>query len=754
MNRKERRAAAKFGRPASEQYATLLSTAFRHHQTGALAEAEKLYRELIAAEPRNAVALHLLGVALHQSGRNDEAVTLIQKAIAIDPRMPDFHYNLGAALRASQRLQDAASAYSRAIALKPDYADAHFELGNLSARQSRFKDAAACFERAVAINPGHPGYLNNFGMALRELGKLDAAVAQWQRAVERKPDFHLAHMNLGLAHRMRGDLPAAEASLRQVVRLMPDNAEAALNLASVLIALGKASEALPFRIVIARAMSEPWLRPLSFEPVPPATLMADPLVRAGIEQTQKHWPQLIPIEMLAGAGGIQALASDPLFRAILENAPVTNVALERYVTALRFALLEQARRAPLDAPTPVVELAFFCAIARQCFINEYSFAFNSPDQTAAHELRERLAAALKTGSTIAPIWIAAVASCGPLHEIPDAQALLRRQWPEPVQALLTQQIVEPDQERELAKTIPALTEIASGVSRLVQEQYEENPYPRWVKTSPPPARMAIGDFLKRKFPDASFAPTASKGELDILIAGCGTGLHPTVSARRYLGARVLAADISKASLAYASRKARELDIDNVRFAQADIMRLADIGETFDLIESVGVLHHLADLWAGWRVLLGLLRPSGIMLIGLYSEIGRRNIVASQQFAKNGNFQPDASGIRACRQAIMQQPEGSAVHAATAMSDFYTTSGCRDLIFHVQEQRTDLLQIAAFLSENGLDLIGLDVDRSVRADYARRFPHDRAMTDIKSWHQFETENPDTFINMYNIWMQKR
>ncbi len=754
MNRKERRAAAKLGQPASPQSAAMLGTAFRHHEAGSLAEAEMLYRDLLSTEPRNVAALHLLGVLLHQSGRNEEAVKLIQKAIGIDPRVPDFHFNLATVLRSMQRLPEAASAYANAIALKPEHADAHFELGNLRARQGKFAEAAASFRRAAAISPDHPGYLNNLGMALRELGRLEESEAQWRRVAALRPDFHLAHMNLGLAHKARGDLGAAEASLRQAVRLKPDDNEAALHLATVLVALGKSADALAFRDVVARALSEPWLRPLSFEPVPAAILKADPLICDGIEQTLKHWPQPVPIGILSGGRGVPALASDPLLVAILENAPLTDVALERFATALRFALLEEARRSPANAATPAPELSFYCAIARQCFINEYTFAFNAPDQAAANELRERLSSALRDGAAIAPVWLAAVASCFPLCGIHNVQTLVERPWPEPLRALLAQQITEPREEDELRRTIPALTPVDADVSRGVQEQYEENPYPRWVKTSAAPVPLPIDEFLKREFPHASFAPPAHANGIDILVAGGGTGLHPTVSARRHPGAQVLAVDISRASLAYAARKARETGIGNIRFAQADILHLADIGETFDLIESVGALHHLADPWSGWRTLVGLLRPRGFMKIALYSELARRNVVVAQRFVKDGNYQPDAEGIRLCRQAIMRQPEGSALHAVTRFSDFYTMSGCRDLIFHVQEQRTSLPQIGAFLADNGLAFIGFDIERSVRAAYARRFPDDRAMGDLKSWHVFETENPDTFISMYNMWLQKR
>ena len=112
-------------------------------------------------------------------------------------------------------------------------------------------------------------------------------------------------------------------------------------------------------------------------------------------------------------------------------------------------------------------------------------------------------------------------------------------------------------------------------------------------------------------------------EIDVLIAGCGTGKHIFDVAVQNPKARVLAIDISVASLAYAKRKVREERLVNIEFAQADILELGAIGRVFDHIEAVGVLHHLADPKTGWRVLLSLLRPGGTMHVGLYSQLARR-----------------------------------------------------------------------------------------------------------------------------------
>ena len=88
-----------------------------------------------------------------------------------------------------------------------------------------------------------------------------------------------------------------------------------------------------------------------------------------------------------------------------------------------------------------------------------------------------------------------------------------------------------------------------------------------------------------------------------------------------------------------------------------------------------------------------------------------------------------------------------------MSDFYSTSECRDLLFHVQEHCMTLVEIRDFLGKNGLAFLGFEISPNVLHAYRVRFPEDRTATNLNQWNIFENENPDTFIGMYNFWVQK-
>ena len=112
----------------------------------------------------------------------------------------------------------------------------------------------------------------------------------------------------------------------------------------------------------------------------------------------------------------------------------------------------------------------------------------------------------------------------------------------------------------------------------------------------------------------------------ILITGCGTGRETIDTATRFRKCNVLAIDLSLTSLAYAKRKTEELGISNIEYMQADILDLTALDRKFDIIESGGVLHHMDDPMAGWKVLTDCLKTGGLMRIGLYSESARKHIV--------------------------------------------------------------------------------------------------------------------------------
>jgi SAM-dependent methyltransferase len=302
------------------------------------------------------------------------------------------------------------------------------------------------------------------------------------------------------------------------------------------------------------------------------------------------------------------------------------------------------------------------------------------------------------------------------------------------------QLREPLEEVGERPAIAKLAPIKNSVSLQVMHQYEENPYPRWTIN---PLNALAADQARGRI-----IPTAERqAELDILIAGCGTGMHAVQIAQIYPNARLLGVDVSLTSLAYARRKTRELGLRSIEYAQADILELGTIDRTFDRIESVGVLHHLAEPTAGWRVLVSLLRPGGRMRIGLYSNLARRVVAEARTHIATRGYGATADDIRRCRQDIIREAEHW--KPLIGSNDFYSMSGCRDLLFNVMEHRFTIPEIAAFLKDNDLAFLGFEPfdDPTVIEKFRKQFPGVADEANLDQWHRFEADHPDTFSGMY-------
>jgi SAM-dependent methyltransferase len=543
----------------------------------------------------------------------------------------------------------------------------------------------------------------------------------------------------------QGKLQEASKLYERLLALKPSHADACNNLGLIYLAQGKLKEA---RARLAQVLVHRPQFLSDFSSVGAMLEAVNPALAQGMRRAWNAWPQRLAASELLGPSGLAAIAGDPLLAQVLISTTVRRVDLEGLLASIRLELLQAARAAGGDGVEETV-LGFCCALARQCFINEYVFAATPEEEEQAAQLQGRLVEALAQDLRIPPLWVAVVATYFPLHSLPNARTLLERAWPAPVADVAAQQVREPWEELQLRDCIPRLTAIEDAASLRVRQQYEEHPYPRWVHAAAVPAPITLDEHLREQFPSAAFRPLGKASDIDILVAGCGTGKHPIEVAQKYRGARVLAVDLSLTSLCYAKRKTPPALASTIEYAQADILELPSIGRTFDLVDASGVLHHLSDPMEGWRALLSLLRPGGFMRVALYSELARRHIVAARAFIAEQGYRPTVQDIRRCRQELLRSPLKDVAKAG----DFFSTSECRDLLFHVQESRMTIAQIKSFIAENGLQFIGFEFAPQILERYRSAFGGDRFMRDLDRWHAFETEKPDTFGGMYQFLVQK-
>lgn len=445
------------------------------------------------------------------------------------------------------------------------------------------------------------------------------------------------------------------------------------------------------------------------------------------------------------------MALDPLLHLYLTRTINTDPEFERTLVALRRQLASQLTVEPL------LDLA--AALALQCFANEYIWP-ETPEETAL--VKQAAGASLPQDAAA----LFQYALYRPPADLPALRAAPLEAWPESGWSLQARTIAAINEEITFARRLPSLTPIADDTSVQVRAMYESTPYPRWL-----PSTLAApsdpGDFLRRLFPWRS--DLEAPATMEILIPGAGTGRHPVQMAERFPGAQVTAVDISRTSLAYGARVADQLGLEKINFIQGDILDLPGQSARYDWIESLGVLHHMADPAAGFRALVECLRPGGYLRIMVYAQAHRREIEkfkADRSDWREIGTSPDA--MRRLREDIRNQssPDYARLHADLAgRPDFYSMSGFRDLLLHVSEQSFNVAGIRAMLSSaTDVDFIGFEFQHRRLAGgvatapkeqqcYCADFPADLQRADLGNWETLESNGKIRFSN-FIFWCRRQ
>jgi len=222
----------------------LLNQAIAFHQTGNLADAERLYLQLMATAPGEPAALHMLGVVRAQQGRNSEALELMSAALRMQPHAPEVLSNFGNVLRAQGRLAEALISYDKALAIKPDYFATWNKRALLLSDLGRMDEALESADRALALQPGHVEALNTRGIILSGLGRLEEALASYDRSLTLAPDFPDTLNNRALTLKSLKRHEEALASVERALRAHSGFAQAWNNRGIILFDLKRMGEAL------------------------------------------------------------------------------------------------------------------------------------------------------------------------------------------------------------------------------------------------------------------------------------------------------------------------------------------------------------------------------------------------------------------------------------------------------------------------------------------------------------------------------
>jgi tetratricopeptide (TPR) repeat protein len=262
----------------------VMQKAINEQTEGNLEEAERLYQDILKAEPKNPDANHNLGALNVSLKKIDIGLSFLKTALDLDSNREQFwfsyiailidsgrfeeaqknlkiakekgfknekfvtleaytYFHSGNSLKGMGRLEEAEASYRQAIFIKSDYIEAHNNLGNTLKKIGKTEEALASFRQAIAINPELSEAHNNLGTVLQEIGKTEEALASYRQAISLKNNYAEAHSNLGNALQELSRFEEAEASCRQAISLKNNYAEAHSNLGNALQELNRLEEA-------------------------------------------------------------------------------------------------------------------------------------------------------------------------------------------------------------------------------------------------------------------------------------------------------------------------------------------------------------------------------------------------------------------------------------------------------------------------------------------------------------------------------
>jgi tetratricopeptide (TPR) repeat protein len=213
-----------------------LQALIKLYNQGRLEEVIGKAEALITQFPKAFILYNILGAANAGLNKFDRAIENFTKALQIKPDYAEAYNNLGAALKDEGELDAAIESYTKALRFDPDLAEAHYNMGAALQGKDDLNAAMKSYGKALRIKPDYAEVHNNIGNLLQGKGDTDAAIESYARAIQFNPNYAEAHNNIGNVLQGKGETDAAKKSYTRALQFKPDYAEAHNNLGNVLLA--------------------------------------------------------------------------------------------------------------------------------------------------------------------------------------------------------------------------------------------------------------------------------------------------------------------------------------------------------------------------------------------------------------------------------------------------------------------------------------------------------------------------------------
>ena len=679
----------------------------------------------------------------HNNKRFDSAEETYYKLLNLKPNNPQINFNLGTLL-AQQKKFDLAKKYLlKACDLSPNDPKINTNLANLYFETGDINKSISYLDKVIKLKPNFAQAYLNKGIILNNIGKFSEAAGMFEKTIELEPNNSNFYNIIGSTYIELGDLKKAIINLRKSLNINSKN----LNAINSLVKIFKTTQLSNISKKNIEELTKLFLFLYKKNLINHDDLFNNAKILLPVQDKNNNLENLLNQDLkLIENSLVNKIISSELFLLMLQKSIFRDAFFEKFIYKIRKEILFFIEKSQKNRLSNF--LNFIISLAEQSFLNEY-ILFQSKEELS---IVKKLENVIIKSKKIDELEISILACYYPLYKSFKIMEKLKNYKSNNnlFNDLIKMQIEEPLKEEEIKKSIKSIGKISDDISKKVKEQYEENPYPRWRYSTRIPTTNFLS-LLNYDIRPNKFISGNKFNNPKILIAGCGTGKQlNNILARE--NSNVVAFDLSLSSLAYAKRKIDEVGSKKIEFIHGDILQLNKLNKKFDIIECMGVLHHMENPVKGLNILKNLLEPDGVLKLGLYSEIARKHIIELRQFTKDRNFKNNIIDIRNFRENIKNH-ENQILRKVLNSNDFYSTSNVRDLIFHVQEHRFTIPQISQILQDNNLEFLGFTFPE-IKKKYSRSFLDDKKNISLENWHKFENENPDSFRAMYQFWVKRK